>query len=99
MDQERRKRLGRELGHLLGVVQDVRHLSAMRWRQELAPTGAPLAVRLAVHHGAVAGELRRSYPGLDRVTPQHLALLVLLGVVDAGEASAEVKAVTGLKLR
>ncbi len=96
MNVERR---GQELGRLMGVVQDARQLSATRWRQNLAKlTDAPLALRLAIHHGVVREELRHAFPGLDMIQDPHLAAILLVGVVDTGEDLAAVEAAAGMKL-
>lgn len=60
---------------------------------------APLALRLAVHQGAVRQEVRNAFPGLDMIQDPYLAMIILLGVVDAGEDIERVEALAGVQLR
>lgn len=95
-----RKHVGQELGRLARVVEDARRRSMIRWRQGLTIlAAAPLALRLAVHQGAVREEVRDAFPGLDMIQDPYLVLIILLGVVDAGEDVERVEAVTGITLR
>lgn len=83
----------------MAVVQDAVHFSKARWRQEPAAPGAPLAVRLAAFHGAMVDEMGRSFCGLDPVLREFLSLMILKGVIEAGEDADEVEAAIGVNLR
>lgn len=87
-----------ELGLFVAVAQDAIYHAKTRWRQEPLALGAPLAVRLAVFQGDVLGELDRAFLGAALVPPEVLALLILRGVVEAGEDKEAVEAASGVKL-
>ena len=85
-----------KLGLFMAVTWDAVQHSKTRWRQEPDAPDAPLAVRLAAFQGDMIGDLERAFPGVALVPPGCLALLILKGVVEAGEDKSAIEAAAGV---
>lgn len=88
-----------ELSRMLGVVEDAIDFSRRRWLREIYASDAPLAVRLATFQRATMIEMERASMGFNQIPDGCLVMLILKGVVAAGEDVAAVEAASGAMLR